>query len=98
MTILLDGPLNFFALLLSPTVSSILWTVTQCIAWDQALLWEKNGKNWSYKAQKSASEVSWVADWGRKRVAQPFPLSSITNFFYPFPQLRSSVPGYCMFC
>ena len=53
----------------------------QCIAWDQALLWEKNGKNWSYEAQKSASEVSWVADWGRKRVVPPFPLSLITNFF-----------------
>lgn len=56
----------------------------QCIAWDQALLWEKNCKNWRYKAQKSASEVSWVADWGRKRLMPPFPLSSITNFFISF--------------
>ena len=80
------------------TYSSILWTVMQCIAWNQALLWEKNCKNWRYKAQKLASEVSWVADWGRKRVVPPFPFSSITNFFYPFPQLWSLVPGYCMFC
>ena len=70
----------------------------QCIAWDQALLWGKNCKNWRYKAQKLASEVSWVADWGRKRVVPPFPLSSITSFFNPFPQLWSLVPGYCMFC
>ena len=97
MTILLDGPLNLFALLLSLTVvyCGQLCSVqpgTRCCCG------KKNCKNWRYKAQKLASEVSWVADWGRKRVVPPFPLSSITNFFYPFPQLWSLVPGYCMFC
>ena len=76
------------------TYSSILCTVMQCIAWEKALLWEKNGQNWSYKAQKSASEVSWVADWQGKRAAPPFPLprlqlgspQSPIFFFILFPK------------